>query len=340
MKADIANLLSGALNELSKVTSAKALEEIRVSYLGKQGRLTGILKSVGQLPPEMRAQVGQEVNTAKQTLIDAIQGKRDTFEAQQLAQSLTVNASFDVSLPARGLRTGTLHPITQTIHRIQDHFFQLGFAFADGPEIEDDYHNFEALNIPGHHPARDMHDTFYINMDRLLRTHTSSVQIRYLTENKAPCRVISTGRVYRCDSDLTHTPMFHQLEGMVIDKQIHMGHLKGLLAEFLSAFFERELKMRFRASYFPFTEPSAEVDVQCVICDGHGCRVCKQSGWLEILGCGMMHPNVLQHAGIDPDVYQGIAFGVGIERLAMLRHGIPDLRLFFENDQPFLRQFP
>lgn len=357
MSIEISDVLSEALSELAKANSLKALEAVRISFLGKQGRLTTLLKTVGQLPIEQRAKFGQQVNLAKEKLQAALQEKRQQLEEKQLKQDLKGNIQFDLSMPGRGLGIGTLHPITQTIQFIQDYFFQLGFDFAEGPEIEDDFHNFEALNIPKHHPARGMHDTFYFpgekrpdQSEHLLRTHTSTVQIRYLETLKRklpdsiPCRVISAGRVYRHDYDITHTPMFHQIEGVVIDKLkqkggIHMGHLKGILSDFLSAFFERDLNTRFRSSYFPFTEPSAEVDVQCVKCDGKGCRICKQTGWLEVLGCGMMHPHVLEQVGLDSEQYQGFAFGMGVERLTMLRHNIPDLRLFFENDQPFLRQF-
>jgi phenylalanyl-tRNA synthetase alpha chain len=244
-----------------------------------------------------------------------------------------------VTLPGRGQRPGGLHPITRTLRRIEQLFANAGFAVAEGPEVEDDYHNFEALNIPAHHPARAMHDTFYFDAHRLLRTHTSPVQIRVMREQAPPLRVIAPGRVYRCDSDLTHTPMFHQVEGLLVDEQVSFADLKGVLYDFLTNFFERDLKLRFRPSYFPFTEPSAEVDIQCVMCNGAGCRVCKQSGWLEVLGCGMVYPEVFRHVGIDPEQYLGYAFGMGVERLAMLRYGIDDIRLYFENDLRFLRQF-
>jgi len=235
--------------------------------------------------------------------------------------------------------SGGLHPVTRTLRRIETLFASAGFSVAEGPEIEDDYHNFEALNIPSHHPARAMHDTFYIDAHRLLRTHTSPVQIRVMRDSQPPLKIIAPGRVYRCDSDLTHTPMFHQVEGFYLDEEVSFADLKGVLNQFLSHFFERELRLRFRPSYFPFTEPSAEVDIECVICNGKGCRVCKNTGWLEVLGCGMIHPEVLRHVGIDSEKYSGYAFGMGVERLTMLRYGVNDLRLFFENDLRFLRQF-
>jgi phenylalanyl-tRNA synthetase alpha chain len=335
---EIAVLSKEALSEIASVANLRDLDAIRVKYLGKNGSLTAQLKQVGKLSSAERPIFGEAINQAKVTLQQAIEEKQVIFKAKQLEQAVTAK-TLDITLPGRGLTVGRLHPITQTIQRIQDWFTPLGFVLADGPEIESDYYNFEALNIPSHHPARAMHDTFYFDDKWLLRTHTSTVQIRYLKTHQPPCRMLSTGRVYRCDSDMTHTPMFHQIEGMMIDTTVHMGHLKGLLESFLSAFFERPLPVRFRSSYFPFTEPSAEVDIQCVMCSGSGCRVCKDTGWLEILGCGMMHPHVLEEAGINPKMHRGLAFGMGVERLAMLRHGIPDLRLFFENDLRFLGQF-
>lgn len=335
---EIVALSQAALSEIATVSSLRDVETIRVKYLGKNGLITLQLKQVGKLSPAERPAFGEAINQAKFTLQAAIEEKQVSLKAKQLEQAV-VNKALDISLPGRAPIQGRLHPITQTIQRIQDWFTPLGFTLADGPEIESDYYNFEALNIPSHHPARAMHDTFYFNEKYLLRTHTSTVQIRYLKEHKPPCRMLSTGRVYRCDSDMTHTPMFHQIEGMMIDTHLHMGHLKGILESFLSAFFERKLSVRLRSSYFPFTEPSAEVDIQCVMCAGKGCRVCKETGWLEVLGCGMMHPKVLEEAGIDSKTHRGLAFGMGVERLAMLRHGIPDLRLFFENDLRFLEQF-
>ncbi|WP_455218924.1 phenylalanine--tRNA ligase subunit alpha, partial [Kaarinaea lacus] len=260
------------------------------------------------------------------------------LQTAELDARLTAEA-VDVTLPGRGQETGGLHPVTMTLQRIEKMFSQLGFEIAEGPEIEDDYHNFEALNIPESHPARAMHDTFYFDERTVLRTHTSPVQIRVMKDKAPPLRVIAPGRVYRCDSDLTHTPMFHQVEGFLVDEDVSFAQLKGVLDEFLRNFFERDLAVRFRPSYFPFTEPSAEADIQCVMCNGAGCRVCSHTGWLEVLGCGMVHPNVFKHVGIDSEKYTGYAFGMGVERLAMLRYGVNDLRLFFENDLRFLQQF-
>jgi phenylalanyl-tRNA synthetase alpha chain len=268
----------------------------------------------------------------------AIEARRATLEQEEMASRLAADR-IDVTLPGRGSRSGGLHPVTRTLERIQDLFAGMGFAVAEGPEIEDDYHNFGALNIPETHPARAMHDTFYFDAHTVLRTHTSPVQIRVMENQAPPLRVIAPGRVYRCDSDLTHTPMFHQVEGLLVDQDVSFADLKGLLDQFLKHFFERDLGVRFRPSYFPFTEPSAEVDMECVMCGGKGCRVCSHTGWLEVLGCGMVHPKVFESVGIDNEQYTGFAFGMGVERLAMLRYGVNDLRLFFENDLRFLRQF-
>jgi phenylalanyl-tRNA synthetase alpha chain len=335
----IDTVLSDAKAAIAKASHLQALEDIRVKYLGKQGSLTQMLKTLGTLPEVERRAFGQELNDAKQALLSALQERKALLEEEALEQ-LRIAAQLDVSLDARGMDLGNLHPVTKTLERIESWFGSLGFEVEEGPEIEDEYHNFEALNIPDHHPARAMHDTFYFPDGRLLRTHTSPVQIRTMKGGKPPFRIIVPGRVYRCDSDLTHTPMFHQVEGLLIDKGIHFGHLKGLIESFCHAFFENEhLKTRFRASYFPFTEPSAEVDIQCVECEGKGCKVCSQSGWLEVMGCGMVHPNVLNNCGIDSEEYTGFAFGLGVERFAMLRYKVNDLRLFFENDLRFLKQF-
>jgi phenylalanyl-tRNA synthetase alpha chain len=291
------------------------------------------------LPPEQRKTVGEGINKAKQEVQEALSARKHSLEAVALAAQLAAQR-LDVTLPGRGQRPGGLHPLTQTLQRIENLFAEIGFEVVEGPEIEDDYHNFGALNIPPSHPARAMHDTFYVNPHTVLRTHTSPVQIRYMEQYKPPLRMLAPGRVYRCDSDVTHSPMFHQVEGLLVDKNVSFADLQGILADFARCFFEQDdLQTRFRASYFPFTEPSAEVDVQCVICGGRGCNVCKQSGWLEVLGCGMVHPNVLAGVGIDPEEFSGFAFGMGVERLAMLRYGVNDLRLFFENDLQFLRQF-
>jgi phenylalanyl-tRNA synthetase alpha chain len=314
------------------------LDQVRVQYLGKKGLLTEYLKQLGSLPPEERPRAGQAVNEAKQRLQEHIEARRAELERAEQDARLAAER-IDVTLPGRGQQPGGLHPVTRTLERIEALFASMGFVVAEGPEVEDDFHNFEALNIPAHHPARAMHDTFYFDAHRLLRTHTSPVQIHIMERGEPPFRVIAPGRVYRCDSDLTHTPMFHQVEGFLVDEGVSFAQLKGTLDDFLRQFFERDLDVRFRPSYFPFTEPSAEVDIQCVICGGGGCRVCKHSGWLEVLGCGMVHPQVFAHVGVDAERYTGYAFGMGVERLAMLRYGVNDLRLFFENDLRFLQQF-
>ena len=318
---------------------AASLEKLRVEWLGKKGRVTDLLKGLGQLSAEERPKVGAEINAVKQSLSAMISERRDTLQQAAIAEQL-VSESLDVTLPGRSEDLGALHPITRTIDRMSEFFLSLGFEVVEGPEIEDDYHNFEALNIPAHHPARTMHDTFYIDETHVLRTHTSGVQIRTMERREAPLRVICPGRVYRCDSDLTHSPMFHQVEGLLIDENVSFGQLKGVIQDFLHAFFEQDsLSVRFRPSYFPFTEPSAEVDIQCVKCTGEGCRICSGTGWLEVMGCGMVHPRVLEMSGVDSERYNGFAFGMGVERLAMLRYGIGDLRLNFENDLRFLAQF-
>jgi len=314
------------------------LDQLRIEYLGKKGKITGMLKTLGKLSAQERPKAGAVINEVKVALQNTINARRQELEAA-LLQAQLESERIDVTLPGRKSEVGTLHPVTQTMARIEEFFTAVGYQVEEGPEIEDDYHNFEALNIPAHHPARAMHDTFYIDPTTVLRTHTSPVQVRTMERQKPPIRIICPGRVYRCDSDLTHTPMFHQVEGLVVDKNVSFADLKGTVDQFLKAFFEADLAVRFRPSYFPFTEPSAEVDIQCTNCKGKGCRVCKQTGWLEIMGCGMVHPNVFTHSGIDPDQYSGFAFGMGVERLAMLRYGVNDLRLFFENDLRFLKQF-
>jgi phenylalanyl-tRNA synthetase alpha chain len=315
------------------------LDQIRVHYLGKKGVLTERLKQLGKLPAEQRPQFGQMINEAKEEIQHALEARKAALLAAQLESQLGAEA-IDVTLPGRGQRPGGLHPITRTLERIEAFFTQVGFIVAEGPEVEDDFHNFEALNIPAHHPARAMHDTFYFDSRLLLRTHTSNVQIRTMETQTPPLRIIAPGRVYRCDSDITHTPMFHQVEGLFVDEEVSFADLRGVLDDFLRQFFEKAaLQVRFRPSYFPFTEPSAEVDIQCVMCGGEGCRVCSHTGWLEVLGCGMVHPAVFQQVGIDSERYTGYAFGMGVERLAMLRYGVNDLRLFFDNDLRFLRQF-
>ncbi|MEM1243212.1 MAG: phenylalanine--tRNA ligase subunit alpha [Pseudomonadota bacterium] len=336
--AAIESLLTEAKQKISATDNSEVLNAIRVEFLGKKGRLTSLLKNIGQLPAAERPKAGQVINQAKQTIAELIQEKQQTFAAQQLQSKLTKD-SVDVTLPGRRQSLGNSHPISIAMQRCIAYFKQLGFMVADGPEIEDEYHNFTALNIPEYHPARAMQDTFYLEKNWLLRTHTSPVQIRIMKDIKPPIKMIAPGRVYRCDSDVTHTPMFHQIEGLVVDEFSSFADLKGILQAFIAYFFERELKLRFRPSYFPFTEPSAEVDIECVNCRGKGCRVCKQTGWLEVLGCGMVHPNVLENVGYDADKYQGYAFGMGIDRFAMLRYQIDDLRILFENDLRFLSQF-
>jgi phenylalanyl-tRNA synthetase alpha chain len=328
-----------AVQEIAAAADSAVLDDVRVRFLGKKGSLTEQLKELGKLPAEQRPAAGQEINRIKQRVQELLDARRVQLQAGALAVQLA-SETIDVTLSGRGQLSGGLHPVTQTMRRIEALFRPLGFTVAEGPEIEDDHHNFGALNIPDHHPARAMHDTFYFDAHTLLRTHTSPVQVRVMEERAPPLRIIAPGRVYRCDSDLTHTPMFHQVEGLLVDENVSFANLRGLLYDFLRAFFERDdLDVRFRPSYFPFTEPSAEVDIQCVMCSGEGCRVCKQSGWLEVLGCGMVHPNVFANVGIDNERYTGFAFGMGVERLAMLRYGVNDLRLFFDNDLAFLEQF-
>lgn len=331
-------LVDAAELSIKAADTVAELDQIRVEYLGKKGKITSMLKTLGKLSAEERPQAGAVINEAKVALQNKINTRRQELETAGLQAQLE-SERIDVTLPGRNSEVGSLHPVTQTMARIEAFFTSVGYQVEEGPEIEDDYHNFEALNIPAHHPARAMHDTFYIDPTTVLRTHTSPVQVRTMERQKPPIRIICPGRVYRCDSDLTHTPMFHQVEGLVVDENVSFADLKGTVDQFLKAFFEADLAVRFRPSYFPFTEPSAEVDIQCTNCAGKGCRVCSQTGWLEIMGCGMVHPNVFTHSGIDPDQCTGFAFGMGVERLAMLRYGVNDLRLFFENDLRFLNQF-
>ena len=335
---NLEKITTSALSEVSQTDALPDLENLRVKFLGKKGELTTQLKNIGKLDPADRPAFGGQVNQAKKQVADALNAKKEHLELQSLAASIEADA-IDVTLPGRGQNIGGLHPVTRTMQRIEDIFIQMGFAIANGPEIEDDFHNFEALNIPDDHPARAMHDTFYLEDGHLLRTHTSPVQVRYMKNQKPPMNIIAPGRVYRCDSDVTHTPMFHQVEGLAVAEDISFADLKGILTYFLRQFFEKDLSVRLRPSYFPFTEPSAEVDISCVFCDGEGCRICKKTGWLEVLGCGMVHPEVFRHVGIDSEEFTGFAFGLGVERLTMLRYGVDDLRLFFENDLAFLRQF-
>lgn len=320
-------ILNDALAAVAVAADIPALEEVRVTFMGKKGSITELLKSLGAMDPEQRKIAGQQINELKQQVQDALNEKRDALQQAQLSAKLS-QERIDVTLPGRSLETGGLHPVSRTIARIESFFAELGFETKHGPEIEDDFHNFDALNIPEHHPARADHDTFYFNPKLMLRTQTSGVQIRTMEQQQPPLRIISPGRVYRNDYDQTHTPMFHQVEGLMVDKNVSFTELKGILHDFLQNFFEEDLKIRFRPSFFPFTEPSAEVDVMG-----------KNGKWLEVLGCGMVHPNVLRSVGIDPEVYSGFAFGMGVERLTMLRYGVTDLRSFFENDVRFLKQF-
>lgn len=335
---DTDTLLAAALLAIESSSDEKSLDDIRVQYLGKKGELTAQLKSLGQLPSEERPAAGGKINVAKQHLQQAIEARKTSLVSAGL-DALLESQKIDVSLPGRKQSQGGLHPITMTIDRITNIFASAGYMVAEGPEIEDDYHNFEALNIPSHHPARAMHDTFYVSPGTVLRTHTSPVQVRVMEGGKPPFKMICPGRVYRCDSDLTHTPMFHQVEGLLIDEGVSFADLKGTVEDFLHAYFEEEMPVRFRPSYFPFTEPSAEVDMGCVSCNGKGCRICGNTGWLEVMGCGMVHPSVLAMSGVDTEQFNGFAFGMGVERLAMLRYDVSDLRTYFENDLRFLKRF-
>jgi len=341
----LTELTSRALAEVSASADVPRLEEVRVHWLGKKGVLTEQLKSLGTLPAADRPAAGARINEAKVAVQAALDARRSVLDAAEIERKLSAGR-IDVTLDGRGEHSGGLHPVTRARLRIERLFREVGFEVAEGPEVEDDFHNFTALNIPANHPARAMHDTFYldhqVNGERmLLRTHTSPVQIRALTaaRDHLPLAVIAPGRVYRIDSDATHTPMFHQVEGLLVDEGVSFANLKAILHGFMETFFERDLAMRLRPSYFPFTEPSAEVDITCVECGGSGCRLCKHTGWIEVLGCGMVHPNVLAACGVDAERYTAYAFGMGIDRLAMLRYGVNDLRLFFDSDLRFLRQF-
>ena len=338
MTSELDKILSSAKKAVAAATDAETLEQIRLEYLGKQGKFTEQMKLLGKLSKEERPAAGKVINEAKDALVTVLKAKQDVFAQAALASKLA-QEKIDITLPGRQPGMGSLHPVTLVKRRVAEIFEQLGFCIEEGPEIEDDYHNFQALNIPEHHPARQSQDTFFCGPGLVLRTHTSPVQIRTMKRDGAPLRVIAMGRVYRRDSDTTHTPMFHQLEGLVVEKQCSFADLKGMLQQFITAFFGQEIGLRFRPSYFPFTEPSAEVDIEHTLCNGKGCRVCGHTGWLEVLGCGMVHPNVLSGVNINPDEYNGFAFGVGLDRLAMLLYGIDDLRMFFENDERFLEQF-
>ena len=338
--SNLEDILSTALSAVASAGDSAALDDVRVKYLGKKGKLTGLLKGLGKLSSEARPAAGAEINSAKEVLQETISDRKADLDNTAIDAQLE-SETIDVSLPGRNADIGALHPVTQVLRRMEDFFIGVGYEVVEGPEIEDDYHNFEALNLPAHHPARAMHDTFYFNPELLLRTHTSPVQVRVMESSQPPIRIICPGRVYRVDPpDPSHLPMFHQVEGLVIDKNISFADLKGTVVEFLRVFFEKDdLAVRFRPSYFPFTEPSAEVDVQCVHCDGDGCRVCSQTGWLEVMGAGMVHPRVLEYSGIDSEEYTGFAFGMGPDRLAMLRYSVDDLRHYLDNDLRFLKQF-
>jgi len=324
-----------ALKAIKKAETEEQLQGIKTEYLGRKGKVTLFLRNISSLSPEERPVAGKKTNLLKNKLEKEINSKLEMIEEKLSEQS----ADIDVTLPGRKPKTGTLHPITKIQKEICSIFFKLGFQIAEGPEIEADWYNFEALNLPKHHPARDMQDTFYISNNVVLRTHTSPIQVRYMEKNEPPISIIAPGKVYRCDSDLTHTPMFHQIEGLLVDKNISFGDLKGILESFIHNLFDKETSLRFRPSFFPFTEPSAEVDIKCVMCRGKGCRVCSNTGWLEVLGSGMVHPAVFENVGYDTEAYSGFAFGMGVERLAMLKYGINDLRKFYENDYRFLEQF-
>jgi len=335
---DLDALLQQATDTIQNTSDLKTLDDCRIHYLGKKGHLTEYLKTVGQLPPSERPLAGQKVNKIKEAIQAQINNKIELLKKNEIAKQLAME-SLDITLPGRHQSAGSIHPISQTRQRIAELFGRMGFSLLEGPEIEDDYHNFEALNIPPSHPARAMQDTFYFPDHTLLRTQTSNVQIRFMEDSSPPLRMIAIGRVYRRESDLTHTPMFHQVEGLMVDSAISFADLKSLLTEFFHAFFEKEISIRFRPSYFPFTEPSAELDISCLNCNQKGCRICKNTGWLEVAGCGMVHPNVFRFVNIDSEQYTGWAFGCGLDRLSLLYYGITDLRALFENDIRFLRQF-
>lgn len=335
MENSIEEIEAKALQELAAAAGKDEIQELIVAYLGRKGKLTQFLRNISSLPPDKRPEAGKSANILKKRLDDEFKA---ALEKMDSAEALRVSA-IDVSLPGRPVPLGTLHPITQIIREICAIFQKLGFDVAEGPEVESDYYNFEALNIPKNHPARDMQDTFYVSDNIVLRTHTSPLQIRMMEKQQPPIRIVAPGKVYRCDSDITHTPMFHQVEGLLVDENISFGDLKGVLTAFVHQMFDEKISLRFRPSFFPFTEPSAEVDILCVMCRGKGCRVCSQTGWLEVLGSGMVHPAVFENVGYDTSRYTGFAFGMGVERITMLKYGIDDIRKFFENDYRFLKQF-
>ncbi|MEG0480728.1 MAG: phenylalanine--tRNA ligase subunit alpha [Clostridium sp.] len=339
MKDQLNQIQNDAIAEINASENSQSIEEIRVKYLGKKGLLTGILRGMGKLSAEERPLVGKIANDVREAIESSLETAIKSIKDKEKNARLQ-NEVIDITMPGVRREIGGLHPINKVLDEIKEIFFGMGFVITDGPEVEKDYYNFEALNIPKNHPARDEQDTFYINENVVLRTQTSPMQIRYMEDNKPPIRMISAGKVYRSDAvDATHSPIFHQIEGLVIDKGITMANLKGTLDTFVKTFFGENIKTKFRPHHFPFTEPSAEVDVSCFMCDGKGCRVCKGEGWIEILGCGMVHPEVLKAGGIDPEVYSGFAFGMGLERIVMIKYGIDDIRLLFENDVRFLKQF-
>lgn len=331
-------LKQGFLKELDKITSLQELLNIKARYIGKKGFLTEKIKNLVSLSPEERKKQGKLLNELKNFIEEQIKNKEIDLKQREISESIRKDL-IDITLPGKDYYFGGCHPVNKTLLEIIDIFRELGFTVEEGPEVELDYYNFEALNIPKEHPARDMQDTFYVSEDVVLRTHTSPVQVRVMEKKTPPLRFISPGKVYRCDSDVTHTPMFHQVEGLMVDEDISFSHLKGVLVYFLQRLFGENIPVRFRPSFFPFTEPSTEIDIGCIICGAKGCRVCKQTGWLEVLGAGMVHPNVFKFAGYPAGKYTGFAFGMGVERLTMLKYGIDDIRLFFENDIRFLRQF-
>ncbi len=336
MEQELQNLEIKARETLSSLGDKDQLEEFRIEYLGRKGKFSTIMRNLANVDKADRPRIGQLANTIKKEIEKLFIEAREAIEQSGDKEQ---TGTVDLTLPGRRPAIGRLHPVTQIMNEVCQVFESLGFSIAEGPDVETDHYNFEALNIPAHHPARDMHDTFYISDSTLLRTHTSPMQARIMESQEPPLRVIAPGKVYRCDSDITHTPMFHQVEGFLVDKKVSFADLKGVLTVFTQKIFEEDLALRFRPSFFPFTEPSAEVDIACVICKGEGCRVCKQTGWLEILGCGMIGPEVFKMVGYDPEVYSGFAFGLGVERIAMLKYGIDDIRLYYENDLRFLSQF-
>jgi len=338
MEEKLQEVKNQAIDEIGQVSEEVTLQNLKAKFVGRKGIITEILKGMKDVPKEDRPKMGVLINEVKTFVEDLFDEKAVKIKEEKKKRSIS-EEKIDVTLPSRSLPVGAKHPVTQVMEEIIGLFERMGFEVAEGPEIETDYYNFEALNIPKNHPARDMQDTFYISDEVVLRTHTSPVQIRVMEKEEPPIKIIAPGKVYRCDSDVSHTPMFHQIEGLLVDKGITFGDLKGVLTEFLRLVFGEGIGVRFRPSFFPFTEPSAEVDIECVICDGKGCRVCKESGWLEIMGCGMVDPEVFKSVNYNPEVYSGFAFGMGIERITMLKFGINDIRLFFENDIRFLKQY-